>query len=415
MYDAVVIGAGAAGMMAAGVAAKNGLQVLLIEKMEKVGRKVRISGKGRCNITNMCAPDEFLSKIRVNRDFFEPAFRSFDNRRTCIFFERMGVKTVVEQGERVFPKSGKAWDVADALLYWCRDNNVEIMLNTAVEDIVTVAGKVYAVAYRNKRGFRRQVETRNVILATGGAAYPSTGSTGDGYDFAHRLGHTIIPIRPSLVPLESTMPDIDLLWGLQLRNINAELVVNGKVTASEFGEMDFDQRRLEGAVVLRLSRDAVDALTDGKSVALKLDLKPALTPEILQARIERETADLPEDAFWGELLRKLMPRQLVGYVANRLNIPPKTYLNKITKENTDALIDLLKCFIVPISGYRPFAEAVVTAGGVDCAEVNPQTMQSRLVEGLYLTGELLDIDGNTGGYNLQIAFSTGFLAGQLKK
>lgn len=415
MYDAVVIGAGAAGLMAAGEVAYNGGTVLLIEKMEKVGRKVRISGKGRCNITNLCPREEFISKIRNGSEFFTPAFRGFDNKRTCRFFEKMGVRTIEEQGHRVFPKSGKAWDVADALLYWCRDNNVEIMLNTRVENILTVAGKIYAVSYVNKRGFRRQVEAKNVILTTGGAAYPSTGSTGDGYEFAHRLGHTIVPIRPSLVPLETNLTDSDMLRGLQLRNIAAELVVNGKVTSSEFGEIAFSERGIEGAVVLRMSLEAVDALSEGNSVTLKLDLKPALTPEILSARIDRELADLPEDAFWSDLLRKLVPRELVGFIARKMGIGPKTFISKITKENLATLIDMLKCMLIPISGYRPFSEAIVTAGGVDLSEVDPETLQSRKVEGLYFAGELLDIDGNTGGYNLQIAFSTGFLAGQLKK
>ncbi len=415
MYDVVVIGGGAAGMMAAGWAAKNGSKVLLIEKMEKLGRKVRISGKGRCNITNSCTPEEFLGRLRTGNEFFRTAFSQFNNRQTVRFFERMGVKTIEEQGGRIFPKSGNAWDVADALMYWCRDNGVEIMLNTKVTDITTAAGVVNGVEFVNKRGFKRRADAANVIITTGGVTYPLTGSTGDGYDFAYRMGHSIEPLRPSLVPLVAGVKDLDVLVGLKLKNVNVTLMINGKPTVSEFGEMSFSARGIEGAVALRLSRDAVDALCEEKSVALKIDLKPALTPETIAARIERERGDLPTDAYWGDLLRRLAPPQLVLYIASQLAIPTTTFLSKITDKQIAALIDTLKCVVIPISDFRPMAEAIVTAGGVSLEDVDSQTMQSRKIKGLYFAGEVLDLDGNTGGFNLQIAFSTGYLAGQLKK
>lgn len=414
MYDVVVIGGGAAGMMAAGWAAKNGSKVLLVEKMEKLGRKVRISGKGRCNITNSCTPEEFVERLRTGHDFFRPAFKAFNNRSAVRFFERMGVRTIEEQGGRIFPKSGNAWDVADALMYWCRDNEVEIQLNTKVTNILTAAGRIYGVEFENKRGFRRRVEARNVIIATGGVTYPLTGSTGDGYDFADRAGHTIVPLRPSLVPLVPDVKNIDVLVGLKLKNVSVDLMVGGKCAATEFGEMSFSARGVEGAVVLRLSRDAVDALCDDKKVALKIDLKPALTPETIKARIERERGDLPSDAYFGDLLRRLAPPQLVMYIAGWLGIPTTTYLSKITDKQVALLIDTLKCLIIPIADFRPMSEAIVTAGGVSTDEIDPESMQSRKVKGLYFAGEVLDLDGNTGGFNLQIAFSTGYLAGQLK-
>ncbi len=401
-------------MMAAGWAAKNGSKVLLVEKMEKLGRKVRISGKGRCNITNSCTPEEFVTRLRTGQEFFRPAFKAFNNRSAVRFFERMGVRTIEEQGGRIFPKSGNAWDVADALMYWCRDNEVEIQLNTKVTNILTAADRVYGVEFENKRGFRRRVETRNVIIATGGVTYPLTGSTGDGYDFADRAGHTIEPLRPSLVPLVPDVKDIDVLVGLKLKNVSVDLMVGGKCAATEFGEMSFSARGVEGAVVLRLSRDAVDALCDGKKVALKIDLKPALSPETIKARIARERGDLPSDAYFGDLLRRLAPPQLVMYIAGALRIPTTTYLSKITDHQEDVLIDALKCLVVPIADFRPMSEAIVTAGGVSLSEIDPESMQSLKVKGLYFAGEVLDLDGNTGGFNLQIAFSTGYLAGQLK-
>lgn len=402
-------------MMAAGEAARRGNKVLLMEKMEKVGRKVRISGKGRCNITNMRPEDELMEKVRTNREFFLPAYRQFNNRRVCAFFERMGVKLTVERGERVFPKSGKAWDVADALLYWCRDNDVEIMLDTKVERIETVGRRVLGVTYTNKRGFMRREEAPNIILATGGVSYPATGSTGDGYRFAHDLGHGIEAVRPSLVPLETSLRSLRALKGTTMRNVAAKLIADGETLCEEFGEIGFSDRGVEGAVTLRFSRDAVDALIEEKQVKIVLDLKPALTEEMLRERIARERSELAPTDFVGNLLRKLAPKAFAEALAIELDLPYKTYMHKLTDSHTARLVQLLKGFEIPITDYRPFTEAVVTAGGIDVADVDPETMQSKLVDGLYFAGEVLDLDANTGGFNLQIAFSTGHLAGQLKK
>jgi len=414
-YDVIVVGAGAAGMMAAGTAARNGNRVLLIEKMEKSGRKVRITGKGRCNVTNARPAEEFASQVRVNAEFFAPAFAEFNNRATIRFFERQGVKLDIERGERVFPKSGKAWDIANALLEYCVENGVKILYETRVTEIMTLGKRVFGVRYVNKRGFERKEECDRVIVATGGVSYPTTGSTGDGYAFAADLGHTIEPLRPSLTPLVTSHPQMKYLRGLLLRNVKATLHTDNAPVREEFGEIGFSERGIEGAATLRLSRDAVDALIDGHRVKLVLDLKPALTDEMLRDRIARERAGMEPTEFFGELLRKLTPKALVMPLAQELDIHSKNYISKLTDAEVDRLIRTLKGLTFPITDYAPFEYAVTTAGGVRCDEVDPQTMESRKIRGLYLAGEVLDIDANTGGYNLQIAFSTGHLAGMLKK
>lgn len=414
-YDVVVIGAGAAGLMAAGTAARNGSRVLLLEKMEKPARKVRITGKGRCNLTNARPPEEFVEQVRTNADFLTAAFAEFSNRSTMRFFERNGVKLVTERGDRVFPQSGKSGDIANALEYFCRDNGVEIECKSRVTEVLTAAGRVYGVLYFNRRGFERKVEAPNVIIATGGVSYPATGSTGDGYLFADALGHTIEPLSPSLTPLVTSHPQREYMNGLLLRNVRAVLYVDKEPVREEFGEIGFSERGVEGAVALRMSRDAVDALIDGKSVKIVLDLKPALTEEILRERIKREVAEMQPEEFFAELLRKLVPKQLVVPLAKELDVHSKLYISKVSDAEYERLIKVLKGFVLPITDYAPFEYAVVTAGGVRCDEVNPRTMESLKVKGLYFAGEVLDIDANTGGYNLQIAFSTGHLAGMLKK
>lgn len=414
-YDVIVVGAGAAGMMAAGTAARQGKRVLLLEKMEKSGRKVRISGKGRCNVTNARPAEEFLEHVRVNREFLTQAFSEFNNRATIRFFERQGVKLDIERGERVFPRSGKAWDIANALLEYCFENGVKIMYETRVTEIMTLGGRVFGVRYRNKRGFERKEECAHVILTTGGVSYPATGSTGDGYHFAADLGHTIEPLRPSLTPLKSTHAQMKYLEGLLLRNVQAKLFVDGEVIREEFGEIGFSERGIEGAVALRMSRDAVDALIDGKTVKLTLDLKSALDEETLRARIAREIESMEPTEFFSELLRRLVPKPLVMPLSRELDIHSKQYISKLTEPEITRLIKTLKGMTFPISDYAPFEYAVTTAGGVRCSEVNPYTMESLKVKGLYMAGEVLDLDADTGGYNLQIAFSTGRLAGLLKQ
>lgn len=415
MYDVIVVGAGAAGMMAAATAARNGRRVLLMEKMEKAGRKIRISGKGRCNLTNARPPEEFREAIRTNADFFDVAFAEFNNRATTRLFERLGVKLDIERGQRVFPHSGKAWDIANALADYCTDNGVDMMFDARVAEVLAVEGKVYGVRYFNKRGFERKEEAPNVIVATGGVSYPATGSTGDGYIFADKLGHTIEAVRPSLTPLRTSHPQRKYLDGLLLKNVSAQLYVDNELVREEFGEIGFSERGIEGAIALRMSRDAVDALIDGRKVKIVLDMKPALTEEMLTDRIRREIADMPPEEFFAELLRRLVPKQMVIPLAHELDVHSKNYIRKVTDAEIARLVKVLKGMTFPIVDYAPFEYAVVTAGGVRCDEVNRYTMQSEKVRGLYFAGEVLDIDANTGGYNMQIAFSTGRLAGMLRK
>lgn len=415
MYDVIVVGAGTAGMMAAATAAKNGRRVLLMEKMEKAGRKIRISGKGRCNLTNARPPEEFREAIRTNADFFDVAFAEFNNKATIRLFERLGVKLDIERGQRVFPHSGKAWDIANALMDYCVESGVEVMYDTHVSDVLAIDGKVYGVRYFNKRGFERKEEAPNVIIATGGVSYPATGSTGDGYIFADRLGHTIEAVRPSLTPLRTSHPQRKYLDGLLLKNVAARLYVDNELVREEFGEIGFSERGIEGAIALRMSRDAVDALIDERKVKIVLDMKPALTEEMLTERIRREIADMQPEEFFAELLRRLVPKQMVIPLAHELDVHSKNYIRKVTDAEIARLVKVLKGMTFPIVDYAPFEYAIVTAGGVRCDEVNRYTMQSNKVSGLYFAGEVLDIDANTGGYNMQIAFSTGRLAGQLRK
>ena len=414
-YDVVVIGGGAAGLMAAGTAARTGKKVLLLEKMEKPARKVRITGKGRCNLTNARPVEEFAENVRTNGEWLHVAMSEFTNRATMRFFERMGVKLVTERGERVFPASGKAADIANALEFYCRDHEVDIKCHSRVTEILVSDGKVYGVKYMNKRGYVRKIEVANVIIATGGVSYPGTGSTGDGYNFADQVGHSIESVRPSLTPLKSNHPQIEYIRNVWLKNINARLFIAGEMVREEFGEMSFSDRGLEGAVILRLSRDAVDALLDEKSVKIELDLKPALTEEILRERIKREIAEMQPEDFFAELVRRLVPKPLVVPICKELDVHSRLYISKVSDKEFERLIKVLKGWSFPISDYAPFEYAVVTAGGVSCAEVNEYTMESLKIKGMYFAGEVLDVDANTGGYNLQIAFSTGHLAGLLKK
>ncbi|WP_302302910.1 NAD(P)/FAD-dependent oxidoreductase [Alistipes ihumii] len=377
-YDLIIAGGGAAGIMAAGVAA---------------------------------SAAEFLKKIRRSAEFFAPALRRFSNAETVEFFRRIGVPLSVERGKRVFPASGKAWDVAEAHIDWCRRQGAEIACLTRVREIQTDGGRIAGATVQTPQGTER-IAAPNVLLATGGASYPATGSSGDGYLLAHRLGHTIVEIRPSLTPLVSGLPETDRLKGLALRNVAAKLVVDGETTQQEFGELEFTPF-LSGPIVLRMSRRAVDALIEECRVELEIDLKPALDRSKLADRIAREIGSLEPQAEIRQLLRRLLPPQLIPLAAATCRLSPSQLLASLDKRDGERIASVLKSLRIPVSDYRPFSEAIVTAGGVSTEEVDPETMQSRLVGGLYLAGELLDIDADTGGYNLQIAYSTGHLAGEL--
>ena len=407
-YDVIVIGAGAAGMMAAGTAARDGKRVLLIEKMDKSGRKVRITGKGRCNVTNARPAEEFAAQVRTNAEFLGQAFAEFNNRAAIRFFEKAGVKLDIERGERVFPKSGKAWDIANALLEYCYENGVKIIYNTRVTEIMTLGDKVFGVRYINRRGFERKEECPQVIVATGGVSYPATGSTGSGYAMAQALGHTIIEPTGSLVPLVEKGHDCAKMQGLALKNIAVKLVnTKGKTVYEDFGELLFTHFGLSGPVILSASAH----MARGEAgYTVRIDLKPALDEKTLDARILRDFSAAQNRDFENSL-SALLPRSMIPVVIARSGIDPMQKVNSITKQQRRALLETIKCFSVPIACKAPVEDAIVTSGGVKVSEVNAKTMESKLVQGLYFAGELLDVDAYTGGFNLQIAWATGRLAG----
>jgi len=410
-YDVVVIGAGPAGLLAAGRAAMLGARVLLLEKMEKPARKLRITGKGRCNITNAKPLEEQLLEIHPEPRFLRSAFAAFSTRDLLELLRQNGVETKVERGGRVFPVSGRAWDVAEALVAWARRQGVEILKHTAVERLLiedrSFQGVVVCPA---KSGATGTIRARCGIVATGGRSYPATGSTGDGYHWAELAGHRVQPLRPSLVGVETT-PVLQGARGLELKHVQLSLWVDGKRQASEFGDTEFTDFGLEGPLVLRLSRRIVDGLAAGRKVELTLDLKPALDIPKLEARLRRELdarATEPCQVF----LRTFLPAQLLDLFLRQLGLKRSGPASQLLGPKGARLVALLKELRFQATGHRGWEEAIVTAGGVSLQELDPRTMASRLVDGLHFAGEVVDLDANTGGYNLQIAFSTGWLAGE---
>jgi hypothetical protein len=404
--DIIVIGGGAAGMMAAGQAAQAGSRTLLLEKMPLPGRKLGITGKGRCNLTNVAEIREFIEHFGPSGRFLRQAFARFFNQELLAFFENLGLPLVTERGGRVFPASGQAGDVLKVLRKWLERSGVEIETSARVEALVVVDGRISAVVCHG-----RQIPCRAAVLATGGASYPATGSTGDGYTFAAAVGHSIIDTRPALVPLETAGPAAGSMAGLNLRNIRARLLIDGKKAAEDFGELVFTEFGVTGPVILTLSGLAVDALRNGRKVTLALDLKPALDEEKLDRRLLRDLEVRGKEPF-DSLLRGLLPAQMVPVCLDLVELPAARLAATLTAKERRRLRQWIKDFRIEVTGFRPFAEAIVTAGGVDTREVDPQTMESRRVKGLYLAGELLDLQADTGGYNLQAAFSTGWLAGR---
>ena len=401
----IIVGGGPAGLMAAGQAALSGAEAIILEKMDRPGRKLRITGKGRCNLTNIAALSDFITHYGPNGRFLRQAFSRFFTRELVAFLEELNVPTLIERGGRVFPAVGRAGDVADALARWVRDCGVVLKPRSAVEGLLVEKGRVTGV--EAARVYRADA----VIIACGGASYPVTGSTGDGYGLAESAGHNIVPIRPALVPLETAGDVADRLQGLNLRNVNCSLWIKGKKRAQGFGEMSFTSFGLSGPIVLSLSRQAVDALRAGLNVSLSIDLKPALDQRKLDARLLRDL-DAHGRKRFRTLLKGLLPGKLIPVCMDLTGISPDRVGHQVTSQERGKLRTWLKDFRLEITGYRPFTEAIVTAGGIDTKEVDPRTMSSRLVKGLYFAGEVLDIDGDTGGYNLQAAFSTGWVAGR---
>ena len=406
MNKIIVIGAGPGGMMAAVKAAENGAEVLLLEKMNRVGKKMLITGKGRCNITNAADVPEIIRNITGNGRFLYSALQSFDNQDVMRFFQEHGVEIKVERGQRVFPVSDKAQDAVDAMYMYLHELGVKIRTEARVRDILTAEG--HAAGVRLMDG--EILSASAVILATGGASYPGTGSTGDGYAMAEALGHTIVPLRPSLVPLETEEDWPLAAQGLSLRNVRVQLLADGQKIAEEFGEMMFTHFGVTGPIILSLSRPAAQALADGSMVELSINLKPALTPEQLDARLQRDFLKYQRKQL-KNALHDLLPSKLIEPVLDLSYLDPDAFVHQTSKEQRLRLAEVLQHMVLTVSRMRPLAEAIVTAGGIATREINPKTMESKKVPGLYLVGEVVDVDAFTGGYNLQAAFSMGAAAG----
>jgi predicted Rossmann fold flavoprotein len=409
-FEVVIIGAGAAGLLAAYSAAESGAKVLLLEKMSREGRKMLISGKGRCNITNSDYPSEFYKKIFPKPKFLKHAFSAFFSNDMIKLLKDNGLETKEERGGRIFPVSDKAADVVDTLLKILRKKNVEIRTNVKVEELLISENKVTGVSAKTENN-SFIISAENVILCTGGKSYPATGSTGDGYRLAEKSGHQITTLRPALVPLNTEGNTAEKLQGLSLKNTNVSVWINQKKVKSEFGEMLFAHYGLTGPVILTLSKTAVDALIDNKSVDISIDLKPALDEQKLDSRLQRELNENGKKQV-RSVLKNLLPSKLVPVIAELSGIDENKECNKISGEERKKLRILLKDFRFKVTGHRSFKEAVITAGGVDTNDIDGKTMMSKRIKNLYFAGEIIDTDAETGGYNFQIAFSTGWLAGK---
>lgn len=404
-YDLIVVGAGPAGMLAAGLVAKSGEKVLLIEKNKKVGRKLLITGKGRCNLTNACSNEEFMESIATNKKFLYSAINNFSTQDTISFFENLGVKTKVERGKRVFPCSDKSSEVVDALFNFVIKSGCQL-LHENVKDIIIIENNVKKVFLESGKS----VSCKNILLACGGASYPKTGSDGSGFILAEKLGHHIIEIKPSLVPLVSSDPVCKNLQGLSLRNVSIKVFEGSKKKPifTDFGEMLFTHFGLSGPVILSASSHMRKNPKTEKYFVL-IDLKPALSFEQLDRRIQKDFSNNINKDFQNSL-NDLLPQKLIPVIISLSEIPPHFKCNQITKAQRERLVGLLKEFRVNISDFCSIDEAIITSGGVDTKEINPKTMESKITDGLFFAGEIINVDAYTGGFNLQIAFSTSYTA-----
>jgi len=405
-HGIVVVGAGAAGLMAAGRAAELGADVLLLEKTGGIGNKLRITGKGRCNLTNDCEIREFIAHFGPTGPFLRNSLARYYVSDLIQFFAAHGVPTVTERGQRVFPASNEAEDVVKALRRYCLDHGVQFRTHAPVEEIRVVEGALRGVRVVGGATY----DARRVIIATGGLSYPGTGSTGDGYRLARAVGHTVVEPRPGLVPLVTAEPFVERLQGLSLRNVRATLLQGNRELGGEFGEMLFTHFGVSGPIILTLSRLATEALATGP-VRLSIDLKPALSAEQLDARIRRDIAALGASSY-PALLKRLLPRLLIAVFQERSGIARDRALSQLTADERGRIVTLLQAFDLTVVATRPITEAIITIGGVSTREIDPRSMESRLVPGLYYAGEVIDVAGDTGGFNLQVAFTTGRVAGE---
>ena len=399
-YDGIVIGGGPAGMFAAITAAQQGQKVLLLERNDRLGKKLLITGKGRCNVTNDCTEQEVLQNTPRNGRFLYSAMTAYPPEKTMAFFQERGCALKTERGNRVFPVTDKAQSVLDCLVQELQRQKVTVK-TARVREILVQEGRACGVQTQNEKLFASWV-----ILATGGASYPSTGSTGDGYAMAQALGHTIVEPQGSLVPLEVNGCDCPDMQGLSLRNVGVKLLnAKGKVLYKDFGELLFTHFGVSGPTVLSAS-----CHLKGENCRLVIDLKPALEESKLDDRIRRDL-ELYKNRSMENALTDLLPRSMIPVVLRRLDIDPQLQANSLTKQKRRALVELLKTFSVEITGKRPVAEAIITSGGIKVSQIDPKTMESKLVKGLYFAGEVIDCDAYTGGFNLQIAWATARCAG----
>ena len=414
----IVIGGGPAGIMAAIAASQNGHKVTIIEKMNMLGKKLLITGKGRCNITSSLNIEEFIKNIPGNGKFLYSAFQNYTNQDIIQFLKEQGLEVKEERGNRIFPATDRSQDVLNCFKNKLKQLGVEIKYNETVQEILVEGNKVTGVKTDSEK-----IEADKVILATGGKSYPLTGSTGDGYSLASKLGHTIQTIKPSLVPLEIyNKEDAVKMQGLSLRNVKIRITekiseTQEKEIYEDFGEMLFTHFGVSGPTILSGSAHLVryknlDELLKTKKIKLYIDLKPALTEEQLDDRILRDFKEAKNKQFKNSL-DNLLPQKMISYIIEKSKIPEDKKVNEITKEERKNLLNALKKLEFTIKGFRPIEEAIITSGGINIKEINPKTMESKLVEGLYFAGEIIDVDAYTGGFNLQIAYSTGFAAGQL--
>ncbi len=408
MGKTVIIGGGAAGLMAAAQSASRGNEAVIIEKMPKCARKLMITGKGRCNVTNACFDlNELISNVPRNPRFLYSAFSEFMPYDTIAFFEELGVQTKIERGNRVFPVSDKASDIVDALVKNAKNKGVSFIHGTA-QYFEFENGRITAVVLENGD----KIDCTSVAICTGGKSYPATGSTGDGYRLAKSAGHNITTIKPSLVPLVCSNNFIPRLQGLSLKNISVKLIENQKEIYSDFGELLFTHFGVSGPVVLSASSH-IDKI-ENNDLRLVIDLKPALDIEALDKRILRDFSNELNKDFINSL-SALLPKKIIPVIVELSGIAPSKKVNEITRQERRALAELIKSFTVNISDFYGIEAAVITSGGVDVKEINPKTMQSKLVDNLYFAGEVIDVDAYTGGFNLQIAFSTGYVCGNNMK
>lgn len=401
-------------MIAAVTASENGNEVTILEKMENIGKKLLITGKGRCNITNSADMEEFMKNIPENSKFLYSSFNKYTNQDIVSFLKKQGVETKVERGGRIFPVSDKAQDVLEAFKRRLKELKVQIRINFEVAKILTEDGNVTGIEGKNGE----KILADKVILATGGKSYPVTGSTGDGYRMAKMLGHTVTELKPSLVPLTTSGNSRILcqqMQGLSLKNVAIKIKNENKIIYEDFGEMLFTHYGVSGPVILSASAiliryKNIDELLKENKIKLYIDLKPALDEEKLDNRILRDFEELKNKQFKNSL-DKLLPRKMIEPIITLIGISPEKRINEITKEERRKIVKVLKNFELTISGFRSIEEAIVTKGGISIKEINPKTMESKIINGLYFAGEIIDLDAFTGGFNLQIAWSTGYSAG----